>query len=198
MYIQQYLQWNGREIERDSALLFRSEEEGSLNICTDIYRMTGMGYAKFFKMDLLSKVAFMAASLVLPKEVAADKNKVAVVLSSVSGCLDVDKKFDESRAAIASPGLFVYTLPNIMLGEICIANGFKGEQMCSLSSGADADWFEFYVTDLFQKRGAEAVLCGHVEATETGITAALLWVTQQPSSLSFNQQNLERIFSKIK
>ena len=115
-------------------------------------------------MDLLSRVAFLASEMIIPEAVTESKDHIATILSTTSGCIEVDKKFEESRQTLASPALFVYTLPNIMLGEICIRNGFKGEQMCTIAENADADWFDFYVGDLLQNRDSEACLCGHVEA----------------------------------
>jgi len=197
LFIQGYLQWKDRDLWLNNEHRFRSAETEMLSVCTDLYRQSGIAYPKFFKMDLLSKAAFLAATLLLPETVNENKDKVAVVLSSCSGCLDVDHKFEESRATLASPGLFVYTLPNIMLGEICIAKGFKGEQMCTLQPAPDAEWLDFYVSDLMRRRGSEAVLCGHVEATEHGIETAMTWVTRQPSTLPFTPGTLETIFSKI-
>lgn len=197
MYIQQYLQWKDKELWLNSQAFLRSNEEDVMMVAPDIYRQSGIGYPKFFKMDALSKVAFLGASFTIPTAIEEDKNHISVVISSESGCLEVDKKFDESRAGIASPALFVYTLPNIMLGEICIATSFKGEQMCFLSEKPDADLMEFYVKDLLQNRGTQAVLCGHAEATQSGISAAFVWVSKSPSTLPFNQQNLKKIFSII-
>ena len=197
MYIQQYLQWKNKEIWFNSQSLLHASEEDMMLVSTDIYRQSGIHYPKFFKMDILSKAAFLGASFTLPKEIGEDKNKIAVVLSSTSGCLEVDKKFNESRAELASPSLFVYTLPNIMLGEICIADGFKGEQMCFITPEPDAELMAFYVEDLLKNRGTHAVLCGHVEATEEKVTATFVWITKQPSTLPFNYQNLKTIFSKV-
>ena len=148
-------------------------------------------------MDILSKVAYLASSIVIPLKITEDKSKIAVVLNSTNGCVDVDKRFNQSRANIASPALFVYTLPNIMLGEICISTGFKGEQMCTLSDKADADWFDFYVNDLLKNRGTKAVLFGHVEATEKGIMATLCWVSATPTNLPLNKLNLDSLFTQI-
>ncbi len=197
LYIQQYLHWRDKELWLNSHTFLRSNEDDVTMVAADIYRQSGISYPKFFKMDALSKVAFLGASFTIPKEIKEDKNHVAVVISSESGCLEVDKKFDESRADIASPALFVYTLPNIMLGEICIATGFKGEQMCFLTNEPDADLMDFYVMDLIQNRGTQAVLCVHAEATQAGISAAFVWVSKEPSTLPFNQQNLKKIFSNI-
>jgi len=176
-------------------LIFEPDAATAIDSCVDLYKKAAINYPKFFKMDLLSKAAFLSAAIVLPKEIQEDKSKIATVLSSRSGCLDVDKKFRESQAGIASPALFVYTLPNIMLGEICIAHGFKGEQMCTLTDEPDCDWLDFYIHDLIRNRGTEAALCGHVEATESGIDAVMLWVNKEPGNVPFNLQNLSTIFN---
>jgi hypothetical protein len=196
LYIHQYIQWNGDNIKRNgSCSLYHASEQDPHEIVLNIYKQTGINYPKFFKMDLLSRVAFLASEMVIPETITESKDHIATIISTTSGCLDVDKKFDESRQTHASPALFVYTLPNIMLGEICIRNGFKGEQMCTIAEDADADWLDFYISDLLNNRNTEACLCGYAEATEHSINATLLWVSKIPSALPFNAINLKQIFN---
>ncbi|MFA6057654.1 MAG: hypothetical protein WC756_05620 [Taibaiella sp.] len=195
MYIHQYIQWNGDNVKRNGASLYHAGEQDPHEIALNIYKQMGISYPKFFKMDLLSRIAFLASELVIPETVTESKDHIATIISTTSGCLDVDKKFDESRRTHASPALFVYTLPNIMLGEICIRNGFKGEQMCTIAEDADADWFDFYIYDLLNNRNTEACLCGYAEATEHNVKATLLWVSKVPSALPFNASNLKQIFN---
>jgi hypothetical protein len=175
--------------------LYQAESKDPYKISVNIYQQAGISYPKFFKMDLLSRLAFLSSEMIIPDSVQESKDRIATVISTTSGCLDVDKKFDESCQTLASPALFVYTLPNIMLGEICIRNGFKGEQMCTIAEDADADWFDFYISDLSQNRGTEACLCGYVEATDHRLSATLLWVSKVPSALPFNVSNLKQIFN---
>jgi hypothetical protein len=195
LYIHHYLQWHNDTVSRDGIALYQAAEKDPQQIPADIYRQMGLSYAKFFKMDLLSRVAFLASELVIPQPVTENKDHIATILSTTSGCLDVDKKFEESRQTLASPALFVYTLPNIMLGEICIRNGFKGEQMCTIADGPDASWFDFYAYDLLQYRGTEACLCGYAEATEHKIEAAMFWVSKVPTALPFSMDSLNAIFN---
>ena len=101
----------------------------------ELYRLMQCNYMKFFKMDPLCKWAWLGAEALLTDKGGnlydgMDKNKIAVVLMTKHGCIDVDKKYLEGLDNIPSPALFVYTLPNIMLGEISIKHGFKGEQLC--------------------------------------------------------------------
>jgi hypothetical protein len=197
LYIRHYIQWQQHKIARDGQLLLATEKKGGEHIPEAVYRQAGINYPKFFKMDPLSRVAFLATELLLPATITEDRSKVATVISTASGCLEVDKKFEESRQSLASPALFVYTLPNIMLGEIDIRHGFKGEQMCTVSEKPDPSWLSFYAGDLLQHRGSEACLCGHVEAAAGIISATLCWVSrsQPESGLAFTPQNLESIFS---
>lgn len=199
LYVQHYIQWRQQKVMRDGQLLLATEEQDALAIPQDLYRQAGIQYPKFFKMDPLSRVAFLAAEWLLPAGMASDRSKVATVLSTASGCLEVDRRFEESRQTLASPALFVYTLPNIMLGEIDIRHGFKGEQMCTVSERADPAWFDFYVTDLLQRQGTEACLCGHVEAATDVLSASLLWVVKTPAAmdkaLPFHLPVLEQIFN---
>ncbi len=195
MYINHYLNWHNETLSRNGSPLLQLPGTPAPEIPLRVYEQAGISYPKFFKMDLLSRVAFLATELLAPDVSGIDKSKVAVALSSASGCIDVDKKYDESRKTLASPALFVYTLPNIMLGEICIRQGFKGEQMTTITERPNLDWMLFYIEDLLRYRHAEACLAGHVEATEAGLSATLLWVSNNSSgAMPFNRQALERIF----
>ena len=197
MYIEHYLRWDKRSIHRDGQLLATVAAAAVPDIPLKVYEHFGISYPKFFKMDLLSRTAFLATELLSPAVEGIAKERIAVALSSSSGCLDVDKKYDESRKTLASPALFVYTLPNIMLGEICIRHGFKGEQMTTITEQPDIDWMLFYAKDLLANRQCDACLLGHAEATEQGIRATLLWVTKTPKDepiADFNKHTLEGIF----
>lgn len=197
MYIEHYIQWHDHILQRDGQPLFTLADIPLTDFPLKVYEQTGISYPKFFKMDLLSRVAFLATELLLPDVTGLDKNRVAVALSTGSGCLDVDKKYDESRQTVASPALFVYTLPNIMLGEICIRNGFKGEQMTTIAAEPDIDWMLFYVNDVMTNRQTDACLLGHAEASGQQIKVTLAWVrkghdTQAP--VHFDRQTLDHLF----
>lgn len=155
---------------------------------------------KFFKMDILSKWAWLGTELLLNPDgnsiyQGIDKSKVAVVLQTGHGCLDVDKKYRASMDDVASPALFVYTLPNIMLGEICIRHGFKGEQLCMLSEQLDTQELTFWVNDLLNNRGMDACLCGWVDAYEDNKEVSLFWVSKDKSRQTFTEENIQQILN---
>lgn len=142
-----------------------------------------VSYPKFFKMDPLCRWAFIGAELLCAHgEQAVYKGispeKVALVLATATGCLQVDQQYLASLAQVASPGLFVYTLPNIMLGELSIRHGFKGEQLCLIQEDFDAGEMCFAVADLLCNRGMEACLCGWINIIEEEPDVRLWWVEQ--------------------
>ncbi len=156
-------------------------------------------YPKFFKMDKLSKWAIAGTEYLFSNNPLyykdIDKNKIAVTLSTSHGCVDVDKRYYDTMA-VPSPALFVYTLPNIMLGEICIRYGFKGEQLCTVSERFDATEMYFAVHDQLTNRGMEACLCGWVDATADEYDVRLLWVLKNGIGTNLTPATLQELYSQ--
>lgn len=162
------------------------------------YRSEGLQYPKFFKMDNLCKWAWLGATLLLRNEEMSGvmKETAALVLHTREGCLDVDKKFLQSTETIASPALFVYTLPNIMLGEISIAYGFKGQQTLLINDGFDAHGLYRNISLLWRNAPTTHALCGWVNVKDNVPDVCLFWVNEMPSSIIFNEANAEAIFKQ--
>lgn len=167
----------------------------------NFYHALQHNYPKFFKMDVLCKWAWAGAEYLLSFHdrslyESLDKSKIAVVMMTSGGCIDVDKKYQNSIASIPSPALFVYTLPNIMLGEICIRHGFKGEQLCLVSEDFDANELQFWVEGLLKNRGMEACLCGWANATGAGGDACLFWITKNGKNDNFTAAAMQQIYER--
>lgn len=178
----------------DDELVFEKPE--------NLYRSRAFSYPKFFKMDLLSKWAWLGAECLFNENggmlyEGLDKHKVAVVLSTAHGCLDIDKKYQNSILSIPSPALFVYTLSNIMLGEISIRHGFKGEQACLVNDGLDSEELHFWVNDLLENRGMEACLCGWVDAVDYQHDVSMFWVVKSNNGLIFSPAAIQQIHTII-
>ena len=91
----------------------------------ELYRRYAGDYPKFFKMDTLSRLGFIAAELLLK-----DEQVEAVILANRSASIKNDTDYlatitDDNY--YPSPALFVYTLPNIVTGEIAIRHHIQGE-----------------------------------------------------------------------
>ncbi len=201
MFISSWVHINDKKAIVNGEYLLPEEEYVQINEPQDLYRKLSLSYMKFFKMDLLCKWAWLGAETLLVKDGNeiydnTDKNKVAVVMMTSYGCIDVDKKYEASRADIPSPALFVYTLPNIMLGEICIRHGFKGEQMSLVSDNFDVDEIYFWVNDLLTNKGMEACVCGWADAYDDTKDICLFLVTKKESDISFTKENLLALYNK--
>lgn len=132
------------------------------------YDHARIDYPKFYKMDRLSRLGFLAAELLIGKHVinAYSPSEVAVVLSNCFASLDSDRKYLEASRKAASPALFVYTLPNIVAGEICIRHRIKGENAFFVSESFDPELLADYVDVVFASGPAQVCLAGWVDVLE--------------------------------
>lgn len=96
---------------------------------TALYRELAGDYPKFFKMDTLSKLGFLLAEMLVKEDPDRFRPRQdrAVLVFSREGSVVNDRHYAESMADFPSPALFVYTLPNIVSGEIAIRNAYAGE-----------------------------------------------------------------------
>ncbi len=115
-------------IELDGRCIFESDNEFPLFI-REAYKKFAEPNMKFYKMDQMCKLGYMAAELLFNASPVTNGRKVAVVLSNSNSSFESDMKHTEliGGEATASPAIFVYTLPNIVAGEICIRHKIKGE-----------------------------------------------------------------------
>ncbi len=101
---------------------------------TEVFKSFGIDYPKFYKMDPLSRLGFVASELLARAEGGSESNfreDRAVMLFNRSSSLAADRKYlnsiEDRNNFFPSPSLFVYTLPNIVNGEIAIRNRYRGE-----------------------------------------------------------------------
>lgn len=188
---------NGRLLEHES-------KGGAM--LTELYRAHVGDWPKFFKMDTLSKVGFLASELLLKEcsgvesapETASASNRGnvhgsvsdrvsdgakrasdahceeyiqsrAVVLFGVTGSLCANRNYQETIQFAdnyyPSPALFVYTLPNIVTGEIAIRNRYRGETSFYVLDGYDAQSMAFHIRCAFQDSVTNSVLAGWVDSS---------------------------------
>lgn len=127
------------------------------------YNQLGIQYPKFYKMDNLGKLGFLAAETVFANTTIADKRSVAVVLSNAHASLDTDVRYWQSTKTQPSPALFVYTLPNIVTGEICIRHGIIGENVFFVSERIDLDLLVQYAEMMFMQNEVQYCLAGWID-----------------------------------
>ena len=165
------------------------------------YRNVGMEYLKFFKMDNLSKLATLATECLLKDTdlyQIADKGNMAVVLSNASSSLVADARYQQTindpENYFPSPSLFVYTLPNITIGEICIKHKIYGENIFLISQFFNAQTLYLQVNELFEKTNTQFCLAGWVECNETTYEALLVLVEKRKTDIAFDINTLEYLY----
>jgi hypothetical protein len=186
-------------VYRNGDILFTYPLPEWPNFLDAAYRWLNLQYPKFYKMDGLSKLGFLAAEVLLAgndrvKEMAPHEK--GVVLANASASLDTDIKYNQSIQEIASPALFVYTLPNIVIGEICIRHLFKGENAFFVFKSFDVTFMQQYIHNLFEGTPLKACLCGWVELLQASYTAAMFLVEKgaENQSIIFTAENLNQIY----
>ena len=125
-----------------------------------------IAYPKFYKMDLMSRLGVLAAEILLKDKRLPeryDSTQVSLVLANASASLDTDKRYAETMKTIPSPALFVYTLPNIVSGEICIRHGIRGENAFFVLPEFDAGVIADYTDAVMATGKTLACISGWVE-----------------------------------
>jgi hypothetical protein len=163
------------------------------------YQHFELNYPKFYKMDNLSKLGWLTAEVLLTgfKKDNYPAEKVGLVLANSNSSLDNDIKYFDSLKEFASPSLFVYTLPNIVIGEICIRNHFKGEHAFFIQESFDATFIAQQVNYLLENDILDACICGWVDVLEQDYKAVLFLVEKNKSehSMLFSAESLDNIFN---
>jgi hypothetical protein len=165
------------------------------------YQYLEVSYPKFYKMDNLSKLGWLAAEVLL-KDTDIKQyqpEEVGLVLSNANASLDADRKYMQSVADIPSPALFVYTLPNIVIGEICIRNNFKGEDAFFIFEKFNADFTKQYVSNLLDNNTLQTCICGWVDVLNEEYKAVLFLVEKikKSKAVPFSAKNLNTIFDNL-
>jgi len=105
--------------------------ESGDKMLVELYRRYAGDYPKFFKMDTLCRLGFIAAEMLLNEEICSCENKnIAIILANHSASIKNDNDYLATISEgnyYPSPALFVYTLPNIVTGEIAIRHQIQGE-----------------------------------------------------------------------
>lgn len=123
-------------VKVDGAVVFSAQDSDFHAFIREAYKSRGESGMKFYKMDDFCKLGYMAAEWLL-EGIVYGEEECGIVLTGKYGCLDTDMRhqqlIDAGGDSVASPAVFVYTLPNVVAGEISIRHNIKGENvwLCS-------------------------------------------------------------------
>ena len=197
LYISSGCKIDDRHVFKDGDLLLGKKIAGA-EWFLGVYKYFGFDYPKFYKMDNLSKLGWLATEILLQNSFLKtyQPEDVGIVLFNKSSSLDTDIKYFETVKTIASPALFVYTLPNIVMGEISIRHHLKGENALFVSEQFDIGFMKQYVEDLFTNSSVQSCICGWLEFFGNNVEAALYLVekTKNGISLPFTEENINKLY----
>lgn len=174
---------------------------------TDLYKELRIDYPKFYKMDGLSKIGFLCSELLLAKENSRfiPMKDRGVICFNSSSSLHNDTEYQATiqnqENFFPSPSLFVYTLPNILTGEIAIRNKFFGESSFYIMRSFDAEMIYEMVTDAFQDKETCSLLVGWCEYYGAHKEALMFLVSREEGGKDdecFSVALLKKIMKKEK
>jgi hypothetical protein len=197
-YIQSYCNIQNNEIDLNGEIIFKSQQDGFSNFSKQAYQNLEINYPKFFKMDNLSKLAFLAADLLLKKVInTSNENNIALVFANASSSIDTDIKYQNSISDEAnyfpSPAVFVYTLPNICIGEISIRHQLKSENSFFIFAEFNSTFMVKYANFLLENKKADKVLCGWVEFYNEKYKG-FIYLVGDKGDLIHNEATLKKIY----
>ncbi|MDN3723339.1 3-oxoacyl-ACP synthase [Aequorivita sp. SDUM287046] len=179
--------------------VFDDASEDFQTFIKNAYKFLKTDYPKFFKMDSLSKLAFLAADVLLKREnLNEEENNIALIFSNRASSLDTDRKhqaaIENEEEYFPSPAVFVYTLPNICLGEISIKHRLYSENSFFIFDHFNAEHLHLYANSLLRNEKAEKVLCGWVDLDENGYEA-FLYLVENEGEIEHNIKQINRIYT---
>jgi hypothetical protein len=154
-------------------------------------------------MDNQSKLGMMAAELLLAGNSFLQKysgEEVGVVLSNAVASADADQAYYETIADPANyfpgPALFVYTLPSMVTGEICIKYKIKGENAFFISEDFNPDLLYSYIDHLLKSKVTKACLGGWINYDADQSDAFLFTIESTPGLCQepWNAQTLHQLY----
>jgi 3-oxoacyl-[acyl-carrier-protein] synthase-1 len=168
---------------------------------TNLYRLLEIDYPKFFKMDNLSKLGFLASELIFQEDESrfVPREDLAIICFNRSSSLEADTLYQttiqDNENYFPSPSVFVYTLPNIVTGEIAIRNKLYGETSFYICKEFDAEQIFRTVSNAFQDKITRSVLAAWVEYFEEKWEVFMMLIETEVSEIPFSVEKVKELYS---
>lgn len=183
-------------------LALKGENPIFVKFLKEVFKSLELKYPKYFKMDPLSKLGFLCAEVLLKDEKLPEQaERIGIVLENKVSTYLVDSKHQETindkSQYFPSPANFVYTLPNVMIGEICIRNGFKGENMVFVNEEFSPEFVSQYISTLYKSDKADFILGGFVDADEEEYEG-FMFVSRREDWDESKKEQIELEYNRVK
>lgn len=150
----------------DDKVVYSSESGDFQDFIRSAFKTVCAPNMKFYKMDSLSKLGYVASEVLLDG-IEYGEEDCGLILSGVYGSLDTDIRhqqiIDSETDASASPAVFVYTLPNVVEGEISIRHHIKGENTWFWSDDRTLSDVREYAALSMSAQDMKYCIVGHID-----------------------------------
>ena len=198
LYIQSYCKVSNNKVTLNGKVIFYNDAADLKAFLKLVYKKLEIKYSKFFKMDNLCKLAFLSAEIVLKdSDILKEERNVALVFSNNASSLDTDRKHQEAindkDNYYPSPAVFVYTLPNITMGEISIKNELRSESAFFVFENYNAKFHHNYESSLIRNNKSKAVLGGWINVDGEDYEA-FLYLISEKGEIEHTEKNLISLY----
>ncbi len=202
MFITGYCRINSNSVSLNGKIIFQANEKSEDDFLKQVYRNLQGDYPKFFKMDVLSRAAFLGTEILkknIPSIQTYKDDAIALLFANRVSSAATDQLFLDSykKEASPSPALFVYTLPNILVGELAIRNKWYGENLFAIFPQFDAEHFTDLCGVMIPQK-ASACLCGWIDVIGQKNDTFLFFAEKNDSSglnIPLNEESLQKLYN---
>lgn len=186
--------------------VFESQNLNTKEFLTEIYKTLCESYPKFYKMDIHCKLGYLLSELLLQsngkEKQAIEDRAIVVVNSSSSLCSDIlhEASIEEKDNYFPSPANFVYTLANIVTGEIAIKNKYYGETISYIHPSYDSKYLKEIVDLSLIDECNNSILLSWIESVDTSPEGIMFLISKEEDSVGVgvSDEILENIWQKVK
>lgn len=209
--ITSYAHTKHNRVSVNGEIVFQSKPALTLTeFLSETYKSLGLSYPKFHKMDAQCKLGILCSEYVLKGTDFLTENNLsntAIVLSNAASSLETDRvhqhSIDDKSNYFPSPAVFVYTLPNITIGEIAIKHKITGENAFFVSDHLDAGLLANY-TEILLNNGAQSAIVGWVDVDGNNFEA-FIFLAETSKNINknsifkpLNQTNIITLYNQTK
>jgi len=147
-------------------------------------------YPKFHKMDALCKAGFAGSEMLLQQLKDRERETAIILFNSTSSLCDdlhYQATIQDKDNFFPSPAVFVYTLANIVTGEIAIRNGWHGETAFYVLEKFDEERINAIAADAFQDPHTRRILTGWTDCRSDDDYDVRLWLLEREEDITQEQ-----------
>ncbi len=157
---------DGKEVETNAV---------GAEVLASLYKKHIGDYPRFYKMDMLCRLGFIAVHLLCNNRATQANgtdyaDNYAQVFFNHSGSIAADRNFMMRMMAdedgYSSPALFVYTLPNIVTGEVAMYRHWHGETSFYILPEKNEKMMDDVLRTALRDNAVSAIVGGWIDYTD--------------------------------